>query len=127
MTPEQALLRVIHCLDRAHETGFKAKAFTRALDAEELSDRAADETLTDLDGIGKSTAAVIADSLAGREPAYLAKIEAKSQVSITAEGQVYRDALRGDCHLHSTWSDGGPPPRWQSATSTWCKPITLLA
>ena len=32
MTPEQALLRVIHCLDRAHDTGFKAKAFTRALD-----------------------------------------------------------------------------------------------
>ena len=53
MTPEQALLRVIHCLDRAHETGFKAKAFARALDVvrstspEELSDRAANETLTD--------------------------------------------------------------------------------
>ena len=32
MTPEQAILRVIHCLDRAHESGFKAKAFVRALD-----------------------------------------------------------------------------------------------
>ena len=46
MTPEQALLRVIHCLDRAHESGFKAKAFTRALDvvrstpADELAERA---------------------------------------------------------------------------------------
>ena len=26
---------------------------------------------------------------------------------ITPEGQRYRDALRGDCHTHSTWSDGG--------------------
>ena len=32
MTPEQALLRVIHCLDRAQASGFKAKAFVRALD-----------------------------------------------------------------------------------------------
>ncbi len=46
MTPEQALLRVIHCLDRAHDKGFKAKAFARALDvvrstpADEIADRA---------------------------------------------------------------------------------------
>ena len=100
MTPEQALLRVIHCLDRAHESGFKAKAFARALEvvrttpADELAERADAGTLTDLDGIGSSTAAVIADALAGREPAYLAKIEAESQVPITPEGQVYRDALQ---------------------------------
>ena len=123
MTPEQALLRVIHCLDRAHESGFKAKAFTRALDvvrstpADELSERADAGTLTDLDGIGSSTAAVIADALAGREPAYLAKIEAESRVPITPEGQVYRDALRGDCHLHSTWSDGGAPIEAMAATA----------
>ena len=32
MTPVAALERVVHCLDRAHDTGFKAKAFVRALD-----------------------------------------------------------------------------------------------
>ena len=123
MTPEQALLRVIHCLDRAHEGGFKAKAFTRALDvvrstpSDQLAERAEAGTLTDLDDIGSSTAAVIADAIAGREPAYLAKIEAESQVPITAEGQVYRDALRGDCHLHSTWSDGGAPIEAMAATA----------
>lgn len=115
MTPEQALLRVIHYLDRAHETGFKAKAFTRALDVvkntdpSELEARVANDTLTDLDGIGKSTATVIADAIEGREPAYLLKLQEESRVDITPEGQVYRDALRGDCHLHSTWSDGGAP------------------
>jgi len=123
MTPEQAILRVIHCLDRAHASGFKSKAFVRALDVvrttpvDELESRAAAGTLTDLDGIGSSTAAVIADSLAGRRPAYLDKIEAESQVPITAEGQVYRHALRGDCHLHSTWSDGGAPIEAMAATA----------
>ena len=28
-------------------------------------------------------------------------------MSITPDGERYRAALRGDCHLHSTWSDGG--------------------
>jgi putative hydrolase len=123
MTPEQALARVIHCLDRAHASGYKTKAFVRALDVvrstdpDELAGRAKAGTLTDLDGIGDSTAGVIADALAGREPAYLTKIEAESQVPITPEGQVYRDALRGDCHLHSTWSDGGAPIAAMAATA----------
>ena len=70
MTPEAALLRVIHYLDRAHETGFKAKAFIRALDVvrntppDELERRAAADTLTELDGIGTSSAAVIAGNTA---------------------------------------------------------------
>ena len=62
MSPEQALLRVVHCLDRVHDNGFRAKAFVRALDvvrstpADELAARAADDTLTELDGIGDSSA-----------------------------------------------------------------------
>lgn len=123
MTPEQALLRVIHCLDRAHENGFKAKAFARALDIvrttppDEIARRVADDTLTDLDGIGKATAAVITDAAEGRVPVYLDKIEAESRVSITPEGRRYREALRGDCHLHSTWSDGGAPIEAMATTA----------
>ncbi len=123
MTPEQALLRVIHCLDRAHETGFKTKAFVRALDVvratppDELEERAASHTLTDLDGIGASTAQVITEALAGTSPAYLAKVDAETQVPITPEGQRYRDALKGDCHVHSTWSDGGYPIAAMAATA----------
>ena len=123
MTPEAALLEVIHYLDRAHETGFKAKAFIRALDVvrstpdDELARRAKNDTLTELDGIGKSTAAVISDALAGRRPDYLTKLAEESKVDITPAGQVYRDALRGDCHLHSTWSDGGAPIEAMAATA----------
>ncbi len=123
MTPEQALLRVIHCLDRAHESGFKARAFGRALDVvrstppDELRARAADDTLTELDGIGPATARVITEALTGAEPSYLAELEASSQVPITEAGRRYREALRGDCHLHSTWSDGGAPIEAMAATA----------
>jgi putative hydrolase len=123
MTPEAALLRVIHCLDRAHDGGFKTKAFVRALDVVrntdpvELAERARDERLTELDGIGASTAAVITEALAGIEPVYLAKIEAETQVPITPAGAEYRAALRGDCHLHSRWSDGGAEIESMAATA----------
>ena len=113
VTPAEALDRVVHCLDRAHDGGFKAKAFVRAreivrdLPPEELAERAARGTLTGIDGIGASTARVISEALAGGVPSYLAKLEAETQVPITDEGRRYREALRGDCHTHSTWSDGG--------------------
>ncbi|HUF97384.1 MAG TPA: PHP domain-containing protein [Ilumatobacter sp.] len=113
MSPEAALGRVIHCLDRALASPYKTKAFVRALevvrstDPVELAERARDNRLGDLEGIGEATASVIAEALAGVVPSYLAKIEAESQVSITPDGERYRAALRGDCHMHSTWSDGG--------------------
>ena len=113
MTPEQALLRVIHCLDRVHEIGFKTKAFVRALDVVrttdpvELAERARDERLTELDGIGDSTAAVITEALAGVDARLPHQARSRDGGAITARGAEYRDALRGDCHLHSTWSDGG--------------------
>ncbi len=67
MTPVEALERVVHCMDRAHETGFKTKAFVRALEVvratplDELRERAAAGTLTDLEGIGDSTARLITE------------------------------------------------------------------
>jgi putative hydrolase len=123
LTPEDALDRVLHCLDRAHESGFRAKAFQRARDVvrntdpAEIAERAAAGTLTKLDGIGDSSAKVIAEALAGEIPAYLTNLEATTQVPITPEGQRYRDALRGDCHLHSTWSDGGAEIEEMAATA----------
>ncbi|MDO8364740.1 MAG: PHP domain-containing protein [Actinomycetota bacterium] len=113
MTPVEALERVVHCLDRAHDTGYKAKAFIRALDVAralpptELAERADAGTLTQLDGIGDSSAKVIQQALAGGDVAYLSELEAKTQVPITPAGEVYRQALLGDLHMHSRWSDGG--------------------
>jgi putative hydrolase len=113
VTPVEALERVVHCLDRAHEGGFKTKAFVRALDVTrtidpaELAERAANGTLTDLEGIGDSSATVIRQALTGGDVQYVADLEATTQVPITPAGAMYRAALRGDLHLHSRWSDGG--------------------
>ena len=112
MTPVEALERVVHCLDRSHESGFKTKAFVRALDVvrttdpDELATRCEKGTLTSLDGIGDSTARVITEALRG-ETRYLDGLEAKTRVPLSEAGRPYREALQGDCHLHSRWSDGG--------------------
>jgi putative hydrolase len=114
VTPVEALDRAVHYLDRAHETGFKAKAFVRAreivreLPPEDVAERAAAGTLTELSGIGPATARLITEALRGDgEPSYLVKLAAETVVPITPDGERYRHALRGDCHTHSTWSDGG--------------------
>jgi putative hydrolase len=123
MTPVEALERAVHCLDRAHDTGFRAKAFVRALDvvrsmpAVEVEQRAAAGTLTDIDGIGSSTAAVIEQALGGGPLSYLEQLETSTQVPVTEAGSVYRSALRGDLHLHSRWSDGGAPVEAMARTA----------
>jgi putative hydrolase len=78
----------------------------RATPPDELAERAAAGTLTKLDGIGDSTARLITETLRG-DTSYVEKIEAETGVKLTEAGARYRAALRGDCHLHSLWSDGG--------------------
>jgi putative hydrolase len=123
VSPIAALERVMHLLDRSHEGGFRAKAFQGALmtarevGEEELRRRSATKTLTELPGIGSSSAKVIEEALAGTTPAYLAKLEKETVVEVSAEAQVYLDALKGDCHLHSRWSDGGATIEAMAATA----------
>ena len=62
MEPVIALQQAIHYLDRELAPGQKVRAFQRAIDVvveagpEEIAARAEAGTLTDLDGIGTSTA-----------------------------------------------------------------------
>ncbi len=113
MTPVEVLERVVHYLDRAHEGGFKTKAYVRALEvakatpADELAQRAKSGTLTDLDGIGDKTASLITEALSGNRPPYLDELDARTKVPLSEGGAKYLAALKGDCHLHSRWSDGG--------------------
>jgi putative hydrolase len=78
----------------------------RSTPAGELAERAEAGTLTDLEGIGDSSAAVIQQALAGGEVEYLIDLEARTRVPLSDEGEAYRQALKGDLHLHSRWSDG---------------------
>jgi putative hydrolase len=112
MGPVEALDRVVYLMDRALAPGQKVSAFARARDVaadvgdEQLRKLHADGKLTDLPGIGPSTAKVIAEALDGQVPSRLAQLEEESVIPV-GEGAEIRAALKGDCHTHSTWSDGG--------------------
>src|SRR6266567_3835884 len=45
---------------------------------------------------------------AGQQPDYLTRLLGEAE---PARHTAMRAALRGDCHTHSDWSDGGSPPR----------------
>jgi putative hydrolase len=110
----EAIDRAMYLMDRALAPSQKVRAFKNAaavvadLPAEELVDRVSTSTLTDLEGIGPSTGSVISDAVAGRPSPYLEKLDRESIIDV-GEGAAIRAALRGDCHSHSTWSDGGAP------------------
>jgi putative hydrolase len=112
MRPADALDRIVYLLDRALAEGQKVRAFARARDVveaegdEAIADLHAAGKLTDLAGIGPTTARVIAEALDGEVPGYLAVLETETVIE-PGEGAGLRAALRGDCHTHSTWSDGG--------------------
>jgi putative hydrolase len=78
------------------------------LPADEVAARAQAGTLTDLAGIGPSTAAVITDAVNGEVPERLAQLEAAFGPLVKG-GEELRAQLRGDLHSHSDWSDGGSP------------------
>ena len=65
-------------------------------------------TLTEIAGIGPATARDT-EAAAGREPEYLTKLV--EQAPAEPERTGLRAELRGDCHTHSDWSDGGSPIR----------------
>jgi putative hydrolase len=56
-------------------------------------------------------ARTIAESLRGEEPVYLRRLEATGGQPIAELGSALLSTLRGDCHVHSDWSDGGSPIR----------------
>ena len=109
------LRRIAFLLERAHESSFRVRAFRGAaaalarLDPEAVASRAAAGTLTDVKGVGDVTARCVAESVAGEEPVYLRRLEATAGTPVAEGGAALRAALRGDCHTHSDWSDGGSP------------------
>jgi putative hydrolase len=114
MDPADALDRIVYLLDRALAEGRKVRAYARARDVvrevgdDEIRQRHEAGTLTELSGIGPKTASIIAEALAGEVPEYLTVLEDDTVIP-PGEGGELRAALRGDCHTHSTWSDGGAP------------------
>lgn len=117
LSPVAALRRIAFLLERGREDTYKVKAFRAAaaailpLSEEDVRRRAAEGTLTELSGVGASTAKVIAEAARGEVPQRLQDTERVHGGPLTAAGagERLRSRLRGDLHSHSDWSDGGSP------------------
>jgi len=113
--PDVALRRIAYLLEAKRAESYKVRAFRQAaatvdeIDPAILARRAASGRLTDLPGVGDTTARVITEALAGETPAYLRHLEEETEPALTGRAAELRGLLRGDCHSHSDWSDGGSP------------------
>ena len=115
--PVEDLKSIAFRLERAGEPSYRVRAFRNAaqtlaaLTLDDIRERAGAGRLQELAGIGEVTAKAVLESLAGDEPAYLAKLTDANVLPDPGSGGELRAALRGDCHTHSDWSDGGSPIR----------------
>jgi putative hydrolase len=113
--PAAALRRIAYLLERDGAETYKVRAFRKAaasvdeIDPDRLELLASSGNLKTVANVGDTTARVIAEAVAGKVPSYLEQIESAGWVSISPEALALRDKLKGDCHSHSDWSDGGSP------------------
>jgi putative hydrolase len=112
--PEDALRRIAVLLERERAGTYRVEAFRKAmatvrgLGSDVVADHVAAGTLQSVPGIGRSTAGVVGDAVSGELPAYLASLQERAGPLVTG-GEGLFAAIQGDCHTHSSWSDGGSP------------------
>jgi putative hydrolase len=115
--PVADLRRIAFLLEVANEPSFRVRAFRNAaatlrrMEPGELEERVRTGSLRTLTGVGEVTERTITESLRGEEPVYLRRLEATGGRMVAELGAELCAALRGDCHVHSDWSDGGSPIR----------------
>jgi putative hydrolase len=115
MGPAEALRRIAYLLEAQGAPTYKVQAFRHAastvdelspVELARLNDQGRLETLK---GVGKSTATVISEALSGSVPGYLEALTESAPAVAEGPVRALLESLRGDCHSHSDWSDGGSP------------------
>ena len=116
MDPTEALRRIAYLLERDGAESYKVLAFRNAATA--VADIPVDELaamspsrLQAIPDVGKTSAQVIGEATAGDVPEYLARLESTGSPAVSSAAVELLERLRGDCHSHSDWSDGGSPIR----------------
>ncbi|OZG27678.1 PHP domain-containing protein [Williamsia sp. 1138] len=115
VTAAESLRRIALLLERSRAGTYRVEAFRKALKVvdklsdDDLAARVDGGRLTELTGIGKSTAAVITQAVHGELPEYLESLQDKEIGALADGGEELYAATIGDLHTHSDWSDGGSP------------------
>jgi putative hydrolase len=110
--PITALHRIGYLLERQRAPLYRSRAFrraaerVRALGEAEVRRRIQEGMLLETPDIGPTTAQAIVEALDGNSPSYLLKLESAAAARPPSPTTELRQKLVGDCHAHTTWSDG---------------------
>ena len=126
MDPLTALRQIAFRLERTRASTYRVQAFRTAadvvarMDPKILKARTRAGALHEITGIGEVTGTAIAEAVRGEVPSYLRRLEAEQSgplVELDRQGQALLQALHGDLHSHSDWSDGGSPIEEMAVTA----------
>src|SRR5215471_19988341 len=113
--PVQALRDIAFALEAAAQPSFRSRAFEKAaktlesMPLADVIDLARRRELQSLPNIGETMERTIIEALQGQPSAYLERLNEIAEGGMSPEAKAMRAALKGDCHVHSDWSDGGSP------------------